>query len=221
MENIRINVSEKVRVVESEKKIFDEKDFDFWYFPTPFIWDINADIYFLLANPWLPKNKEEIRRDIELENNYKEIILKNLYWEWSKNEFPLFFLDSKFKGTWWYRWWHKVLKYLIENENIAKEKLSKKIFVLEIYWYHSNKFKINKKIESSSAVKYTQYLLRRAIKEKKIILATRSISNWFKLVPELKSYENCHFLWHRQELIIRNTTLSPWIYNKILKLLKD
>lgn len=222
MKNPRLKISNNIRLLNNNKSCFSKNYFNFSYFPEPFIWDKKAPIYILLANPWrIEKENEE--NEIELLNNdinLKKIVLNNIKWNWLQNEYPFHYLDNKFEKTWWYKWWNKCFKYLLSNEKIDKLKLSKNIFCLEIYWYHSYKFKIDNNIKKSDEVQYSIYLLNKAIEEWKIIILSRSVNNWFNLVPKLRNYNNCHFLATNRVVEIRNTTLSPNAYNEILRILK-
>lgn len=192
---------------------FEDKNFNFQYFPEPFIWDKNADIYILLANPWRISNDEK-EKLYSKENIY--IYLNNLNHKVTKWVNPFFYLDEK---LWWNWWYHTLFKYLIEVEEISKEIIWKNFFTLELYWYHSHNFD-SKLINKLNSVRYTKFLLEKAIKENKIILLWRSRKNWFNLCPELEKYNNCHFIAINRSMEIRNTTLSPWIYKKIIKMLK-
>lgn len=223
MDNSRSKITDNNRVLQWDKGIFTSQDFCFDYFPTPFIWNPEAPIWILLANPWLDTNPKTIKQDIMAEDDpyCKRAILTNLRLDWAKNDYPLVYVDPKFSQTGGYKYRNNgVFDFLIKKEGISPSSIAKNVFILEMYWYHSREFKFNQNIRGSEGVKYAKYLLEeRAIKNNKIILCTRAVSTWFELVPSLEMYDNCHFSWHRRRLEIKNTTICPEIYQKFLEIL--
>lgn len=211
----RISALDKNYIENNKQKL---KDFNFKYFPEPFIWDKDAPIYLLLANPWRLDTKHYENKEINFLNwnIQRKIILNNL--KWIKNKFPFYYLDENFKDSWWYNWWNHCFKFLIENKDISRQKISENFFCLEIQWYHSYNFQSNITKELDS-VNYTKYLLNEAMKDDKIIILSRSVQNWFNLVDWLQEYDKCYFLATNYKVEIRNTTLSPKWYNEILNIL--
>jgi hypothetical protein len=189
------------------------------YFPEPFIGNPGAGIYLLLGNPGMEMDihkRQEIIINIE---KHAEYYLKNLRHEAENPNYPLFYLDPAFhsdkNGR---KWWEKTLRNLEKDTSSSMDRIAKEIFVVETYGYHSAKGEnVLRRVESS---RYTHYLVKKAIQEKKLIIIARSVRQWFDFVPELRNYENCHFLASNRGIDLSEMTISPGAFNKIKEILK-
>lgn len=99
------------------------------------------------------------------------------------NRIPFLYLDTKLKHTGGYKWWTRLLKRLTEKFGIKI--LSEKLMCLQYLPYHSKIYSNPPCILPSQ--KFTFSILRRAIKNNKIIVIMRSKKLWFDAVPELKT----------------------------------
>ncbi|TVZ26552.1 hypothetical protein JM83_1526 [Gillisia sp. Hel_I_86] len=193
-------------------------------YPEPFLGNPESPIYFLLGNPG--KSGEE-KNDIKtIENGLEEIIEKNLKHDSENLEYPLYFLDPKFKNHSGYNWWNEVFKNLIfdedKNKNLLKRKtLSKNIFIVELYGYHSesSEKRIITNKERLKSIEYSYFLIDKAIKEKKTIIIARSISTWLEKVEKLKEYNNCYYLGVNRGIKFSISTIPPKPYKLIKSLL--
>jgi len=200
-------------------------DFSFEYYPEPFIGNKDAPIYVLLANPWRFAEEDE-KEELSYSVEQKKLIENNLSHKTLKKNRSFYYLDVLFnpdESDW--NWWYRFFKYLIEIEEIDTNVIWENFFSLEIYGYHSYWFDYKLLRDKQNDVElpsleYTLFLLKEAMDEGKIILLGRSRQNWFDLCPELESYNNCFFISVNRNMEIRNTTLSPYIYRKILRLLR-
>ena len=152
--------------------------------PEPFIGDPNAPIYLLNLNPgYKEENKSEmliIQNDIIDNNKHKSM------------NYPFYYLNpdeekAAIKGS---EWWLSKLSQL-KKEVGDQQKLSKNIFCIEYFPYHSMKYKDCKEIGKLPSQKYVRYLIEKAINneknnENKIFIIMRSLKKWLGL-EELRS----------------------------------
>lgn len=229
MNNPWKEISFKKRVLDIDEKKIDKHNYSnegrqdriisTEYFPEPFIGDPGASIYLLLGNPGMEMDIHKRQKIIINIEKYAEYYLKNLRHEAENPIYPLFYLDPEFKGDENGRkWWKKTLKNLEKDASSSMDRIAKEIFVVETYGYHSAKGEnVLRKVESS---KYTHHLIKKAIHEKKLIIIARSVRQWFDFVPELRNYENCHFLASNRGIDLSEMTISPSAFNKIKEILK-
>ena len=189
------------------------------YFPEPFIGSPDAGIYLLLGNPGMETDTAERKKIISNIDKYAEYYLCNLRHEAKNPNYPLFYLDPSFKGDeGGKKWWEKSLKSLKKDAVTTIEKIAKEIFVAETCGYHSAKGEtIFGRFKSRE---YTQHLIINAINDQKPILVARSVRQWFNLVPELKEYENTHFVASNRGIDLSATTISPKAFHKIKEILR-
>lgn len=191
----------------------DPKYMHLGYLPEPFIGNKDAGVYFLLANPGRARNDDSL---INIDPKLKEVTIKNIRHEEQECRFYPLYEDFKKFGV--YKWWSNCLKDLTKL-GISREFLINNFFSVELYGYHS--FIVNggvlKKGNRFPSIEYNIFLVRNAIKENKLILLGRSVNNWFSLVPELRNYENCHFVANNRGMALSHTTLSP----PVLRMMKD
>lgn len=131
------------------------------------------------------------------------------------NRIPFRFLDPKLEYSGGYKWWTRLFKRLIRKFGMGA--LSKKLMCLQYLPYHSKTFKKPPCILPSQ--NYTFFLLRKAIKRKKVIVIMRSKKLWFEAVPELKSYPFIELKNYRMPyLTARNTKNGD--FRKLIKALR-
>lgn len=169
-------------------------------FPEPFVGNPAAPVYILGLNPGC----SEFDKEWHDSPDFADAARKNLSHKLKK--FPFFFLDPRFKGAPGAIWWRRRLRRLLGNCSDAH--VSQSVFCVEIFPYHSRKFKVFPKRVSASpflpSSQYAAFLVREALKEKKTIVVMRSFKLWCALVPELKHSRLVHLVKNPQ-----NPTLSP------------
>lgn len=195
-------------------------------YPEPFLGNPESSIYILLGNPG-KSNKE--KKDIEIiQNGLERNIQKNLNHDFQNIEYPLYFLDPKFRKHSGYNWWNNAFKNLILDDKkkeceLKRKALSNNIFIVELYGYHSKnsqKRLINNKKKLKS-IDYSYFLVDKAIKENKIIIIARSISTWLQKVENLKNYDNCYYLGNNRGIKFSKNTIPPKAYKSIKSIISQ
>lgn len=167
--------------------------------PAPFMGNVlEAPILLLLSNPGF--DEEEERKDFY--NHYRHYWENEIQHKHSIPDLPLFCLEENYIE--YSDYWQKKLNYLIQAT--SKEKVAKNIAILQLFPYHSKKFKLIPKRISGGYLEtqnYNYYLVKKAIERKATIIILRGKKLWYKAVPLLEEYENKCFTNSPQ-----NTTLT-------------
>ncbi|MCL2282565.1 MAG: hypothetical protein FWC26_04535 [Fibromonadales bacterium] len=199
--------------LEEELGKLDDYDLRLKLYPEPFIGNPDAPIYLLNLNPGYDEiNKTEHKENEKLiecikENNSQKPMTYPFYW-----------LDPALEGTSGSKYWKegrlqktkkiaKSGKYVLQTipprlgdllEEIDHIKLSKKIFCVEYFPYHSKNYNVNKKIILPTQ-EYNRYLIEQAIEktlnkatpenEKKIFIIMRKKTELFKLFGDLETLQ--------------------------------
>lgn len=147
--------------------------------PVPYVGNpFTAKILLLALNPGF---KEEDIRIVKSQKDLLDADIKNLTFE---NRVGFYFLDQAFNYSGGYKWWYRRMRQLIEQCSI--DAVSNSVACVQYFPYHSIAYKsIGELIPSQS---FTFYLVREAIKQKKLIVFLRSKSLWIKQIPELMEY---------------------------------
>ena len=166
---------------ELEKKFVKEYKLHLELLPEPFVGNPKASIYLLNLNPgFSEENGEEHKKNKKL----RECIFKNNNQNYKHQKYPFYWLDPDLKKTSGGNWWRKKIKQPLKE--IGNDELvSKKIFCLEYFPYHSEKFKELKSIPIESK-EYTFSLIEKAIKAEKIIIIMRAKKKWYESVKDAK-----------------------------------
>ena len=172
-------------------------------FPEPYIGNVNSPVYLLSLNPGFSQD------DIiwHKKENFSNSIRKNLSHELT--DYPFYFLNPKFHDSPGSNWWLQKLKSLINDSSI--ESVSNNIFCVELFGYHSYKYKELPKAIISSPLpseKYATFLVKRAIERKVKIVVMRSYKKWLQKVPALRDYENCYVLNNPQNVVVSPNNLN-------------
>lgn len=147
--------------------------------PVPYLGSFKkAKIVLLCLNPGYNK---ELDKKAHKDKYYYQENLKSLNF---KSNTPFYCLDPKFSYSGGYRWWMRLLKSLIKEFGLKT--ISQKLMCLQYISYHSKTFRKPPCILPSQ--KFTFYLLRKAMKSKKVVVVMRSKNLWLQNVPELKNY---------------------------------
>ncbi len=212
-EDIRDGIMEKCDTNDTNKKI------KYNQIPEPFAGHPEAPIYLLNLNPGTD-TYEGIRDLGELEHIRERLnthILWNLvlYSDGARHrslsnlnykleefkEYPFYPLDPHYKYLPPFVWWYGKLKYIINevkkdkalgNNDLMKsiEIISRSIFNIDIFPYHSRGFPDCANRELFPSQKFGIYLVKKAIEDKKIIIIMQGARLWTKRVEGLEDYSN-------------------------------
>jgi hypothetical protein len=181
--------------------------------PEPYIGNpITADIFLLALNPgYAGDEKEYLSKNPTL----YQALLNNLIHQ--NIDYPLFFFEERFNDSPGAKWWERILKPVLNRTDDNRLLLSHKICELQYFPYHSKSYKsINQVLDSQ---KYTFQLLRRAIRNNKMIIILRSEKLWLEAVPELNG--NYCKLNSYQNVIISENNLGKADFEKLIELIKN
>ena len=163
--------------------------------PQPFKGDVlNASIYILLLNPGLAASDYFGEHQVA---EYRNALLTNLKQEFNYGKVPFFPLDPRFAWNGGFAWWNRKLKRVIaviaEHKKIsfkeARESVARKIASIELFPYHSSKFKdADKWLENLPSVQLArnfvnQVVLDRVSSGKAVAIITRKVKVWS--LPEM------------------------------------
>lgn len=147
-------------------------------FPIPYIGDIKkATCYILMLNPGYSNN------DYEEENKeyFKHCLINNLKQN-DKNPYPFFYLDPKNCNHPGYAYWKNKFKTIIDELNCenAIEIIAKKVAIIQLVPYHSQKVKLTKKIISSlkSVKEIIKFIEDINTDDSKQFIVVRQAKNW-------------------------------------------
>jgi len=159
-----------------------------------------ALVFFLVLNPGYHDGDEKVAEDNE------DVLLKNL--THSNLEYPFVSFHPDLKGTEGDKWWSEKLKFLIKAlGEKGKDILSQYAFSAEYFPYPSRNCKVGNKVLDSQ--EYTFYLVRKAMKDNKIIVIMRSKALWFDAVNGLESYHNLITVKNPQNPYISTASCAP------------
>jgi len=162
--------------------------------PGPYTGDPEKSVVYVLAlNPGYTAGEDE-----KVGKKHRDIFAKNLLHLVRKCPFISF--DPIFEGSKGQLWWKRMLGPIIDEVGIKA--VSKYVFNAEYFPYHSRRFKLLKKILPSQ--NYTFELVKKAIRDKKIIIIMRSAKLWYGAIPELEKYKNTYILRNP-----RNVRITP------------
>lgn len=216
MKNPWLEIIENNLVLEEDKPLIDtfnrktkkkENQIDTSLPPEPFVGDINnAEVFILSLNPGIKKTAD-INIDREYNKKFPDFekqVIDNIHQNLDK-EYPHFYLNPKNCLSEGFKYWTSKLSDLIENKDDLK-KLSKKICTLEYFPYHSVNFKKPK--DQLPSQKYTFEIVKKAMKNNKIIVLMRGMKIWKKEIKGLEEYN---------KLIQLNSPQNPKISEKNVK----
>lgn len=175
--------------------------------PTPFIGNPNARVVILNLNPGFSEQDES---DYS-KRAFRGAALQNLTHK--ADGLAFFPVDPKFSSTSSYDWWHKKLRWLIEDVGI--DAVGNGIFCVQAYPYHSREFARTVDVPSQ---RYTESILQERMRRRALVIGMRARRDWESAVPRLESYDSAHWLKNA-----RNPTLSPGnldCYDEIVSALK-
>lgn len=182
--------------------------------PEPFHGDPSANVYLLCGNP---RNSDEDKNFIDCGSpvgGYRNIYEKEVCEElkhvnpefiWLRDEETIKDADGNpYLG---YKWWKTLCRKLAE----AVGNVSWSLFCIEYFPYHTKHKMAFDKIKLPSN-DYTDWLIRKAMEDDKIIIVMRSYREWCERIPELANYgklirlKNCQ----RVYLTAGNMSAKNW-----------
>lgn len=170
--------SDKEAILNFNKSANENHFIHYELLPEPFIGDPNAPIILLNLNPGYSE------KDIKFHNDPYYIQISRNRLEHKASDYPFYALDPKISESPMYDWWVKKLKPLIDKA--GAETVANKICCIELFPYHSKKYKqLKGNIRSQE---YGFHLVRKAIERNALIVIMRAKKRWLKEVPELKDY---------------------------------
>jgi hypothetical protein len=189
--------------------------------PQPFTGHKDASIIILNTNPgYSPQDYDTLQNEYFYKHAYNNLL------HITDPEYPFFMLSPEICDTLTYKWWHKQVKPLYDNNvnhdtdySIDLQTISKNIFCIRYCAYHSTSFNISRSFELYS-MKYTKYLIYRAMEQHKLILCQRSHMRFNKLVPTLYQYDNIYYAQNPQMPQINEYNFGKG-YHKCLTLLEN
>jgi hypothetical protein len=189
-----------------------EYELKFGVIPGPYTGDPeNSVVYVLALNPGYTAGEDE-----RICAKYEDIYIKNL--THSNHEYPFIPFNPVFSGTPGQKWWKDRLGSIIKETSI--ETVSKFVFNVEYFPYYSKSYKPLKEILPSQ--EYTFSLVRKAIKDDKIIILMRSKKIWYKAIDELIDYPNKYILNSPQNTVISQKNIGGEdIFNKIIEKIRN
>jgi hypothetical protein len=162
--------------------------------PEPFIGNPLAPIWLLNLNPGFTPS--------DLDHTEKTIAMQKQSAALEANEF--WYINPEYASAAGYGWWTKTLKEPIETYGATK--VMKNFFCVELFPYHSRKFRWSGKPLPSQ--KFTLVVRRAAVKGKRFIIM-RQRKNWLKLVPELRKARYTSLSSPRNVAISRKNLKKP------------
>lgn len=147
--------------------------------PEPYTGNVDSKVYCLGMNPG---EKDDL---FELNKTNRDIFLEYTQKTLSHNiDDNMWFHLYEHSG---YCWWRK-----ITNELRMELKRNPQMFTIEYFPYHSKKgFKFPAKLPSYS---YSNWLIEKAMEDRKFILILRHKKQWFKRIKGLESYERLFYI---------------------------
>lgn len=180
------------------------------FLPVPYLGNFKkAQIVLLCLNPGYDKILDQLAHK---DKSYYQENLRSLNFA---SKIPFYCLNPGFDYSGGYKWWVRLLKQLIEKYSLKL--LSEKLMCLQYLPYHSKTFKNPPCLLPSQ--NYTFCLLKKAIKEQKVIVIMRSKKLWFSTVPELKTYDFIELKNYRMPYLTRGN-IKNGNFEKIIRALE-
>lgn len=181
--------------------------------PEPYSGNVNSNVICLNGNPG--------RKDTNIcEDEAKKEIFCKIIKDTLNHSFREFsWLSKEMKATehagYW--WWERMTKMLCDELNSNPQ-----LFVLEYFPYHSTKMFNFPKLPSD---KYRNYLLRKAMKDKKLIVIMRARKLWESiqddnLGEDLKEYPNKIVLKNPQRVYLTRNNMGAENWEEFLEALR-
>ncbi len=200
------------RIKEFNETASDEHKIQTQLIPDPFFGNKDAKVVLLMLNPGFGGKEEEDYK----KNNFEQVLLNNLKHQNTSKHF--FSLDEKFELTEAYKYWKPKVKEL-NKDGFTNDFLSANIFCINLFPYHSKKYKkIKGRLLESQ--KYALHLLHEKIKYKdSLIVSMRAYKDWSKAYSvEYKGEKSFDKLVEENKILRVNSYGNPTLsYNNLLQ----
>lgn len=183
--------------------------------PEPFIGTPSANVYLLSLNPGYDP------RDDEWHSNrlFKKATRSNL--THTPDNSPFYYLDDRFVNSPGATWWRGKLASLIQS--VGTECVSKQVMCIELFPYHSTKYRAIPARMRGHAVdvaqKYALSLVKKAMLSDKTIILMRHRRGWEDLLPDLCQYGQYYRIANPREPRISVGNLGD-NYDRVVEALK-
>ena len=176
--------------------------------PEPFVGSPDAVIILLNLNPGFAGNQAHL--ETMGNPNFVNDSLLNL----SHQINNFFLLHHHGPGQ---DWWTRKFKYIIQNFGLNK---TDNFMCIEWFPYSSEKFHSNYwRRNSLPSQAYSFDLVRKFMKEGRLIVMMRSENLWIETIPQLQNYQNLIILNNPQNPSISPGNMSPPDWQKILNII--
>ena len=177
--------------------------------PSSYIGDPQAPVVLLNLNPGYslkdPSSPALAR--------FREVARANLLHEFY--DYPYYVLDPELEGTpSGYAWFMQKLGPLLLATNLTSLELSKKLFTIEYFPYHSVRYGWRGGVLPSQ--KYAINLLEEAIARSAVIVVMRGRSIWVEAVPELNIYPHVYTLKSSQNVVVSDGNLGSEAFSEVV-----
>ncbi len=160
-----------------------DKEIHLEVIPEPYLGDPNAPVVLLNLNPGFDAKDKHAHAN----PSFKRKSLANLRHKQAK--YPFYLLDPDLNFAPGFCWWKQKLGPLMGTlDDPRGEKVSKGVFCVEFFPYHSETFSSRWNTNILPSQEYSFRLVQRAIRRNALILIMRSGKIWREHVPELKTY---------------------------------
>lgn len=169
--------------------------------PSPYIGNPKAPVVLLNLNPgYSPENFNN-----PMLPRFREVARANLLHEFY--DYPFYVLDPSLEGTpSGYTWFMQKLGPLMKTINLTERELSKQLFTVEYFPYHSVKYGWRGGILPSQ--KYAAHLIKETIIQESVIVIMRGKNIWMEAIPELIKYSRVYVLNSPQNVILSEKNLG-------------
>lgn len=156
--------------------------------PSPYVGNPGASIVLLNLNPgYAPETASETACEL-----FDRIARSNFLHQF--DEYPFYPFNPALAEVLQagYKWWKGRVGPLMRAANIEWEELSKKIFCVEYFPYHSVKYQWKGELLPSQ--RYSVYLVEMALKKNPVVIVMRGERIWREAVPLLSKipYATCN-----------------------------
>lgn len=177
--------------------------------PSPYIGDPKAPVILLNLNPGYSPDEQKSSNIVRFREIAKENLTHQLH------DYPYYVLDPSLEGTpSGYAWFMQKLGPLMQAANLTAQELSKKLFTVEYFPYHSVKYGWRGGVLPSQ--KYATHLVIEAISREAIIVIMRGKNIWMETISELKEYSKVYTLHSSQNVTISERNLGYDNFYKIV-----
>ena len=209
-------------ILEEDKKCLPSKDWCPYHLemlPDPYLGSPEtAEVYLLSLNAGFEEGNKLMENQYYLEEKKLSLTFENRY--------KFLALDPKLNDTggykWGgYKWWYPRLREILElfnKEGFSDEQVSSMFMCIEFFPYASEKFKRPRRLVHSQ--KYSFWLVRKAIENKKTIVVMRGKKLWLKNVCELNDYRFIELKSWQNVYLSKNNIKPPKDFERLIEVVR-